>query len=203
MYKRQTLRSNPTYRKLNPADAPVLILALTSKTRTPGQIYDAATTIVEQQMSQVKGVGNVVVGGASLPAVRVEIDPLALARYGVGLEDVRAALSSANANRPKGLVQDSERRFQIYTNDTGLQASAYAPIIIAYRNGAAVRLSDVASVVDSVTDVHNFGLFNGQPAIVIQVLRQPGANIIDTVDHVKALIPVLKAVLPLSLIHIS
>jgi len=191
-----TLRTNPTYRKLNPADAPVMIIAMTSKTRTPGQIYDVATTIVEQQMSQVKGVGNVVVGGASLPAVRVELNPLALARYGIGLEDVRAALASANANRPKGIVQDGQRRFQIYTNDTGLQASVYAPTIIAYRNGSAVRLSDVASVVDSVTDVHNFGLFNGQPAIVIQVLRQPGANIIDTVDHVKALIPTLKAVLP-------
>jgi multidrug efflux pump len=192
----ETLRSNPTYRKQNPADAPVLIIALTSATRTPGQIYDVASTIIQQQMSQVKGVGEVVVGGASLPAVRVEINPLALARYGVGLEDVRAALSSANANRPKGIVQDGSRRFQIYTNDTGLQASDYAPLVIAYRNGAAVRLSDIAQVVDGVTDVHNFGLFNGQPAIVLQVLRQPGANIIDTVDRVKALFPTLRAVLP-------
>jgi multidrug efflux pump len=192
----QTLRANPTYRKQNPADAPVLILALTSATRTPGQIYDVASTIIQQQLSQVKGVGEVTIGGASLPAVRVEMNPLALARYQIGLEDVRAALSSANANRPKGIVQDGERRLQIYTNDTGLQASAYAPIIIAYRNGAPVRLSDIADVEDGVTDVHNFGLFNGQQAIVVQVLRQPAANIIDTVDRVKALLPTLKAVLP-------
>jgi len=192
----QTLRTNPTYRKQNPADAPVLILALTSATRTPGQIYDVASTIIQQQLSQVKGVGEVVIGGASLPAVRVELNPLALARYQIGLEDVRAALSSANANRPKGIVQDGERRLQIYTNDTGLQASVYAPIIIAYRNGAPVRLSDIADVEDGVTDVHNFGLFNGQQAIVVQVLRQPAANIIDTVDRVKALLPTLKAVLP-------
>jgi multidrug efflux pump len=191
-----TLRSNPTYRKQNPADAPVLILALTSATRTPGQIYDVASTIIQQQLSQVKGVGDVVIGGASLPAVRVEMNPLALARYQIGLEDVRAALASANANRPKGIVQDGAQRFQIYTNDTGLQASAYAPIIIAYRNGAPVRLSDIADVVDGVTDVHNFGLFNGRPAIVVQVLRQPAANIIETVDRVKALFPTLRAVLP-------
>ncbi len=191
-----TLRSNPTYRKQNPADAPVLILALTSATRTPGQIYDIASTIIQQQMSQVKGVGEVVVGGASLPAVRVEMNPLALARYGIGLEDVRAALASANANRPKGVVQDSARRFQIYTNDTGLKASVYAPLVIAYRKGAPVRLSDIADVEDGVTDVHNFGLFNGKPAVVVQVLRQPGANIIQTVDSVKALLPTLKAVLP-------
>ncbi|HLZ85444.1 MAG TPA: efflux RND transporter permease subunit, partial [Caulobacteraceae bacterium] len=191
-----TLRSNPTYRKQNPADAPVLILALTSATRTPGQIYDVASTIIQQQISQVKGVGEVTIGGASLPAVRVELNPLALARYQIGLEDVRAALASANANRPKGIVQDGAQRFQIYTNDTGLQASAYAPVIIAYRKGAPVRLADVADVVDGVTDVHNFGLFNGRPAIVVQVLRQPAANIIETVDRVKALMPTLRAVLP-------
>jgi len=191
-----TLRSNPTYRKMNPADAPIMILALTSATRSPGQIYDVATTIIQQQLSQVKGVGEVTIGGGSLPAVRVELNPLALARYGIGLEDVRAALASANANRPKGIVQDSARRFQIYTNDTGLQASAFAPLVVAYRNGAAVRLSDIADVEDGVTDVHNFGLFNGKPAIVVVVSRQPGANIIDTVDRVKALIPTLRQVLP-------
>jgi multidrug efflux pump len=191
-----TLRANPTYRKQNPADAPVLILALTSATRSPEQIYDIASTVIQQQLSQVKGVGEVVVGGASLPAVRVELNPLALSRYGIGLEDVRAALASANANRPKGIVQDSAQRFQIYTNDTGLKADIYAPLVIAYRKGAAVRLSDIAQVVDGVTDVHNFGLFNGKPAIILQVLRQPGANIIDTVDRVKALFPTLKSVLP-------
>ena len=191
-----TLRSNPTYRKQNPADAPIMILALTSKTRTTGQIYDVASTVIQQQLSQIKGVGDVTIGGGSLPAVRVELNPLALSRYGIGLEDVRAALASANANRPKGIVQDGERRFQVYTNDTGLAAAAYAPLVIAYRAGAAVRLSDVADVVDGVTDIHNFGLFNGKPAIVVVISRQPAANIIGTVDRVKAVLPRLRQVLP-------
>jgi multidrug efflux pump len=191
-----TLHSNPTYRKQNPADAPVMILALTSSTLTPGQIYDAASTILQQQISQVKGVGDVTIGGSSLPAVRVELNPLALARYGVGLEDVRAAIASSNAYRPKGIVQDSHTRLQIYTNDTGLTAAAYAPLVVAYRNGAAVHLSDVAQVVDGVTDLHNYGLFNGKPAVVAVIRRTPGANIINTVDRVKALIPVLRQVLP-------
>ena len=191
-----TLRSNPTYRKLNPTDAPIIILAMTSATRSPEQIYDVASTIIQQQLSQVKGVGDVTIGGGSLPAVRVELNPLALSRYGIGLEDVRAALASANANRPKGDVQNDHLRFQIYTNDTGLNAAVFAPLVIAYRNGAAVRLSDVAEVVDGVTDVHNVGLFNGKRAIIVRVSRQPAANIIDTVDHVKALLPTLRRVLP-------
>ena len=191
-----TLHSNPTYRKQNPADAPIIILSLTSKTRTPAQIYDSASTILQQQLSQVKGVGDVTLGGSSLPAVRVELNPLALARYGIGLEDVRAALASANANRPKGVVQNGKLRFQIYTNDTGLTAAAYAPLLVAWRSGAAVRLSDIAEVIDSVTDVHNFGLVNGKSAIVVVVSRQPAANIIGTVDRVKALIPTLRAALP-------
>ena len=191
-----TLRSNPTYHKLNPTDAPIIILAMTSATRSPEQIYDVASTIIQQQLSQVKGVGEVALGGGSLPAVRVELNILALARYGIGLEDVRAALASANANRPKGIVQDGHLRFQIYTNDTGLKAATFAPLVIAYRNGAAVRLSDVAQVVDGVTDVHNIGLFNGKRAIIVRVSRQPAANIIDTVDHVKALIPTLRRALP-------
>ncbi len=191
-----TLHSNPTYRKRNPADAPIIILAMTSATRTPGQIYDVASTVVQQQLSQVKGVGDVTIGGGSLPAVRVELNPLALARYGIGLEDVRAALASANANRPKGVLRQGDLRFQIYTNDTGLRASAYAPLVIAYRAGAAVRLSDVARVVDGVADVRNFGLVDGKPAIVVVVSRQPGANIIGTVDRVKALVPALVRALP-------
>ncbi len=192
----ETLRSNPTYRKQNPADAPIMVIALTSATRTPGQIYDAASTIIQQQLSQVKGVGNVTLGGGSLPAVRVELNPVALTKYGIGLEDVRAALASANANRPKGVIQSGPLQMQIYTNDTGLAASVYAPLIVAYRNGDAVRLSDIAQVNDGVADVHNFGLFNGQQAIVVVVYRQPGANIISTVDGVKALIPTLESVLP-------
>jgi multidrug efflux pump len=191
-----TLRQNPTYRKANPADAPIIVLALTSKSRTPGQIYDVADTVIQQQISQVKGVGNVTLGGSSLPAVRVELNPLDLARYGIGLEDVRAALSSANANQPKGLVQQGSLRYQIYTNDTGLAASDYAPLVIAYRNGDAVRLRDVARVIDSVEEVHNIGLYNGQPAIIVQVTRTPGANIIEATDKVKALIPTLQQVLP-------
>jgi len=158
-----TLKTNPTYRKLNPADQPIMVLSLTSKTKTPGQIYDAAANIVQQQLSQVKGVGDVEVGGASLPAVRVELNPLALARYGIGLEDVRAALASANANRPKGVIDDGQLRLQIYTNDAGTVAADYAPLLVAYRNGSAVRLSDIAQVIDSVENVQNLGLYLKKP----------------------------------------
>jgi multidrug efflux pump len=191
-----TLRSNPTYRKVNPADSPIIILSMSSPTRTPGQIYDAAATIVQQQLSQVKGVGDIEVSGASLPAVRVEVNPLALSRYGVGLEDVRAALSAANANRPKGVVETSALRFQLYTNDAGKVAADYSGLVIAYRNGAAVRLHDVAQVIDGQEDVHNIGLVNGKPSVAVIITRSPGANIIQTVDLVKARIPQLKNALP-------
>ena len=191
-----TLRSNPTYNKRNPADAPIMILGMTSKTRTPGQIYDAAATIIQQQLSQVKGVGEVDIGGASLPAVRVEMNPVALAKYGVALEDVRAALASANANRPKGVIENDHLRFQLYTNDAGTKAADYAPLVVAWRDGAPVRLKDIATVEDSVEDIHNLGLINGKPAVVVVISRQPNANIIDTVDRVKAKIPALESVLP-------
>ena len=191
-----TLRSNPTYRKVNPADAPIMILALTSQSRTPGQIYDVAANVIQQQLSQVKGVGDVEIGGGSLPAVRVELNPLPLARYGIGLEDVRAALSSANANRPKGIVSAGPRRLQIYTNDQGVTAADYRGLIVAWRGGSAVRLQDVADVQDGVEDVHNLGLFNGKPAVVVVISRQPGANIISTVDLIKKGLPTLKASLP-------
>jgi multidrug efflux pump len=191
-----TLRSNPTYEKANPADQPVLILALTSKSKTPGQMYDSASNIIEQQLSQIKGVGLVEIGGGSLPAVRVDVDPSALANAGIGIEDVRAALASANANRPKGLVQDGERRLQIYTNDSGTVAADYAPLVVAYRNGAAVRLRDIAQVTDSQEDIHNLGLYNGQPAVIVQVTREPGANIVATVDAIKRELPRLQAELP-------
>jgi multidrug efflux pump len=191
-----TLRSNPTYRKFNPADAPIMILALTSKTRTPGQIYDVAATVLQQQLLQVKGVGDVNVGGSSLPAVRVDVNPLALGRYGIGLEDVRAALALADANQPKGVLDDGNLRFQVYANDSGTKATDYAPLVIAVRHGAAVRLSDIATITDGVEDVHNLGLVNGKPAVVLVLTRQPGANIIGTVDRVKALIPTLKSALP-------
>jgi multidrug efflux pump len=195
-----SLRSNPTYRKMNPADQPILILAMTSKTRTPGQIYDAAANVLQQQLSQIKGVGSVDIGGGSLPAVRVDVDPRSLAKYGVGLEDVRAALASANANRPKGLVQDGGRRLQIYTNDQGTRAADYRSLVVAYRNGAAVSLSDVAQVRDGQEDIHNLGLFahggGGQPAIIVRITREPGANIVATVERIKKALPVLQAELP-------
>ncbi|HEX4649471.1 MAG TPA: efflux RND transporter permease subunit, partial [Steroidobacteraceae bacterium] len=190
------LRSNPSYRKVNPADAPVLILALTSKTLTSGQLFDAADTILQQKLSQVSGVGQVQIGGSSLPAVRVELNPSALFKYGIGLEDVRAALSAANANTPKGSIDVGGRRYQVYTNDQATRAAEYRNLVIAYRNGAAVRLADVAEVLDSVENVRNLGLANGEPAVLIILNRQPGANIIDTVDRVISLIPTLKASIP-------
>jgi multidrug efflux pump len=191
-----SLRTNPTYRKVNPADAPILILAMTSKTLTQGQMYDAASNVFQQQLSQIGGIGQVIIGGSALPAVRVELNPTAMFKYGVGLEDVRAALASANANSPKGTIDDGGRRFQIYTNDQSSKAADYAPLVIAYRNGAAVRLSDMAEVVDSVEDVRNLGLSNGQPSVLVILFRQPGANIIETVDSVKAALPHLEAAMP-------
>jgi multidrug efflux pump len=191
-----TLRANPTYRKVNPAEAPVLILALTSKTRTPGQIYDAVSNIVQQRLLQVSGVGDVELGGASLPAVRVEISPFALSRYGISLEDVRTALSNANPNRPKGVIENGSQRYQLYTNDNGRTAANYRHLVVAWRDGAAVRLSDVAEVNDAVEDLHTEGLFNGEPAVIVIVTRQPEANIIQTVDAVKAILPQLRASLP-------
>jgi multidrug efflux pump len=190
------LPSNPTYRKVNPADAPILILALTSKTMTQGQMYDAASNILAQRLSQLSGIGNVILGGSTLPAVRVELNPQALYKYGIGLEDVRAALASANANSPKGTIDDGDRRYQIYTNDQANVAADYAPLVVAYRNSAAVRLSDVASVQDSVQDVRNLGMSNGQPSVLVILYRQPNANIIETIDNVKEALPHLEAAMP-------
>jgi multidrug efflux pump len=191
-----TLRSNPTYRKVNPADAPIMIMALTSESMSQGQIYDAASTILQQKLSQVDGIGQVVVGGSSLPAVRAELTPQALFNYGIGLEDVRAALSATNVNSPKGAIEKGPQRFQIYANDQSQHAADYRPLVIAYRNNAPVRLSDVANVTDSVEDLRNLGLFNGKPSVSLILFRQPGANIIDTVDRVKALLPTLQASIP-------
>jgi multidrug efflux pump len=191
-----SLKSNPTYRKVNPADAPILILAMTSKTLTQGQMYDAASNVLQQQLSQISGIGQVIIGGSALPAVRVELNPQVMFKYGIGLEDVRASLASANANSPKGTIDDGNRRYQLYTNDQATKASDYAPLVIAYRNGATVQLSDVATVSDSVEDVRNLGLSNGQPSVLIILFRQPGANIIDTIDSVKAELPHLQAAMP-------
>ena len=178
-----SLRTNPTYRKVNPADAPILILTLTSDTHDArADLYDAASTVLAQKLSQVEGIGEVVVGGSSLPAVRVELIPQALYKYGIGLEDVRAALASANAHSPKGGIDVGDQRYQIYANDQANKAADYQSLIVAYRNGAAVQLSDVGEVSDAVEDLRNAGLANGKPAVLIILYRQPGANIIETVD---------------------
>ena len=191
-----TLRSNPTYRKANPAAAPVMILALTSQTKSPGQIYDEVSNTINQRLLQVGGVGDVQIGGGSLPAVRIELRPFALNQYGISTEDVRAAIQASNANRPKGMVQGNGRRLQIYTQTPGLRAGDYAPMVIAWRDGAAVRLQDVADVIDGVEDTRTLGLFNGEKAIVVLVICQPSANVVATVDAIRALLPSLQADLP-------
>jgi multidrug efflux pump len=195
-----TLRSNPTYRKANPADAPVIILALTSKTRRPGQIYDEVSNVVQQKIAQVKGVGDVEIGGGSLPAVRVDLNPYQLNQYGLSTEDVRAAIQATNANRPKGALEGQGMRLQIYsqanTPTNGRTAADYKGLVVAWRNGAAIRLQDVADVADGVENINTLGLFNGEPAVIVLITRQPGANIIETVDGVRALLPQLQAQLP-------
>jgi multidrug efflux pump len=191
-----SLRSNPTYHKVNPADAPILILALTSNTLTAGQLYDSAATVLQQSLSQVDGIGEVDVSGSANPAVRVELEPQMLFHYGIGLEDVRAALAAANANSPKGSIEFGPNHVQLYTNDQASKASQYKDLIIAYRNGSAVHLSDVSEVVDSVEDLRNLGLYNGKRSVLVILYRQPDANIIDTVDRVKGMLPQLKASLP-------
>ena len=191
-----TLRSNPTYRKANPSDAPIIILALTSKTKTPGQIYDAVSNIVSQRLAQAAGVGDVEIGGSTLPAVRVELLPFVLNKYGISAEDVRAAIQASNANRPKGVIEGEGRKLQIYTQAPARRAADYAPMVVAWRDGAAVRLRDVADVTDGVENTRTLGLFNGQPAVIVLITRQPGANVIATVDGVRALLPELRAQLP-------
>src|SRR5262245_33549505 len=187
-----SLRSNPTYRKVNPADAPILILALTSDTLRQGELYDAASTVLSQKLSQIEGIGEVV-GGSSLPAVRAELNPSALFKYGIGLEDVRAALASANAHSPKGAIETGDRHYQIYDNDQATAADQYKPLIVAYRNGAPVRLADVGDVVDGNENIRNAGLANGKPSVLVILYRAPGANIIETVGRVYSLLPELRA----------
>ena len=190
------LPSNPTWRKVNPADAPILILALTSETATKPQMYDVGSSILAQKLSQIDGVGQVFVGGSSLPAVRAEVNPLQLSNLGVGIEQVRTALSSANANSPKGELGDKQTAQLMNDNDQLFHAAQYGPQIVAYKNGAPVRLSDVSTVVDDVEDVHTAGVANGKPSVLIIIFRQPGANIIGTVDRVRALLPQLQASIP-------
>ncbi|GJI99695.1 transport system membrane protein [Duganella rhizosphaerae] len=195
-----TLRSNPTYRKANTSGIPVMILALTSDTRTPGQIFDAVSNTVLQRLSQVTGVGDVELGGSSLPAVRVELNPYALNRYGLSAEDVRAAIQATNANRPRGALQGNGRRLQIYSVSAnasgGRSAADYRNLVVGWRNDTAIRLQDVAQVIDGVEDNNNLGLFNGKPAIIVILRSQAGANVIETVNSVRAQLPLLQAQLP-------
>ncbi len=195
-YLPTALPSNPTYRKVNPSDAPILILALTSDTFSRGQMYDVASSILQQKLSQVEGVGQVIVGGGSLPAIRVELNPTALNQYGIGLGDVLRVLSSTNVNRPNGQMADATRTWEIRTNDQLHKAEEYEPLIIAYRGDRAVRLSDVATIKESVEDIRTTGLSNGKPAVLVILFRQPNANIIETVDRVYELLPPLEASIP-------
>ena len=191
-----SLPGNPSYRKVNPADAPIMILGLTSDTLSRGQMYDVASTILQQKLAQVDGVGQVIVGGSSLPAVRVELNPTALSKYGIGLEDVRSALAATNVSRPKGQLTDGTRTWEIAADDQLRHAEQYRPVIFAYQGGRAVRLSDVARVDDSVEDLRNAALVDGKPAVTVILFRQPGANIIETVDRVRSLLPQLRASIP-------
>ncbi|MYL82885.1 multidrug transporter subunit MdtC [Desulfovibrio aerotolerans] len=191
-----TLRQNPTYRKMNPADAPVMVLALTSATISRAEMYDVAATVLQQKLAQVEGVGQVFVGGGALPAVRVSVDPAKLAQHGLGLEDVRKFITETTVNRPKGRIEGDGSAYEIAVNDQLHTAREYQSLILSYKNGAAVRLSDVAAITDSVEDVRTAGLVGSTPAVMVILFRQPGANIIETVDNVRALMPQLEASLP-------
>lgn len=191
--------SRPTYRKANPSDSPIIILTLTSDTLSQGALYDYASTQLAQTIAQIDGVGDVDVGGSSLPAVRVDLNPQALFNQGVSLDAVRTAISDANVRRPQGALEDSDRRWQIQTNDELKTAAEYQPLIIHYRNGAAVKLQDVATVTDSVQDVRNAGMTNAKPAILLMIRKAPEANIIETVDRIRARVPELREIVPASI----
>ena len=192
------MRSMPTYKKVNPSQAPIMVLSLTSDVLSKGELYDLASTILSQSLSQVPGVGEVQIGGSSLPAVRIELEPQLLNQYGVSLDEVRNTIANANVRRPKGAVSDGERNWQIQANDQLEKAKDYEPLIIRYQDGAALRLSHVAKVQDSVEDRYNSGFFNNDAAVLLVVNRQAGANIIETVNAIKAQLPALQAVLPAS-----
>jgi multidrug efflux pump len=195
-YLPTNLPSNPTYRKVNPADAPIMIIALTSDVYDRGPLYDAASTIMSQKLSQIQGVGQVTVGGSSLPSVRVELNPVQLNGYGLGVQDVQKMLSVQNANLPKGQISNGETTADIITNDQLLKADYYKPLIVGYHKGAAIKLSDVADVQDSVENIRAAGYVNGKPSVLVIISRQPGANIIDTVDRIYSELPSLKASIP-------
>ena len=198
-YLPTNLPNNPTYRKVNPADSPIFMIALTSDVLGKGKMYDAASTIMAQKLAQVQGVGQVGVGGSALPGVRVELNPSALNKYGIGLEQVRTALANANANTPKGHFSDGRQMWEVGANDQLFNAIDYKPLLIAYHNGAAVRVSDVGDVVDSVEDLRNAGYANGKPGVLVIIFRQPGANIIETVDRIRAVLPQIHAAIPASI----
>ena len=188
-----TMPNRPNYRRDNPADSPIMILALTSDKLNRGQMYDKASTILMQKISQVSGVGQVQLGGATLPAVRVELNPNALNKYGISLEEVRVAITQTNVNRPKGVIENNEQRWQVQANDQARTAADYSPIIVSYRNGAAVRISDLGKVEDSVEDLRNTGLKDGKPSVLLIIRKQPDANVIETVNQIKALLPEARA----------
>ena len=181
-----TLRSNPTYRQYNPADAPIMVLALTSDTLTKAQLYDSADSVIQQQLSQVDGVGQITLGGGALPSVRVELQPGKLNSYGIGLEDVRAAIGAANANSAKGHIDQGEQRYEILSNDQISKAAPYRDLVIAYRDGAPVLLRDVAQVIDSNENIRNAGLYNGKSAVLVIVYPMPGSNVVKTVAQIQA-----------------
>ncbi len=191
-----SLNNNPTYRKINPSEFPVLILSMTSEQLSRGAMYDAASTVLAQKIAQIDGVGDVTVGGGALPAVRVELNPTQLNNYGISLDTVSAAISATNANQAKGFVEQGDQRWQVGANDQALKSSDYVPLIISYRNGAPVRLGDVADVVDGVENLRTSALSNGVPSVLVQITRQPEANIIETVDRIKAMLPILQASIP-------
>jgi multidrug efflux pump len=199
-----TLRNNPTYREFNPADSPIMILALTSDTLTTAQLYDSADTVIQQQLSQINGVGQIQLGGSALPAVRVELQPDKLDSYGIGLEDIRAAIGAANADSAKGYIDQGEQRYEVTSNDQAAKAEDYRDLIIAYRNDSPVMLHDVADVVDSNENIRNAGLYNGKPTVGVVVFPLPGANIIKTVAQIKKVLPSVVATLPPAIqVHIA
>src|ERR1700681_2943735 len=198
-YLPANLPNNPSYRKVNPADSPIFMLALTSSVLTRGQMYDAASTIMAQKLAQVNGVGQVTVGGSSLPSVRIELNPTTLNKYGIGMEQVRSVLSAANANTPKGHFSDGHRTWEIDANDQIFTASDYAQLVVAYRNGSAVRIADIGQAQDSVENIRSSGYANGKPSVLVIISREPGANIIDTVDRIRAILPQIKASIPQSI----
>ncbi|MBF5008974.1 efflux RND transporter permease subunit [Burkholderia pseudomultivorans] len=197
-----TLRANPTYRQYNPADAPVMVLALTSDTLTKAQLYDSADSVIQQQLSQIKGVGQITLGGGALPSVRVELNPGKVNSYGIGLEDVRASLAAANADSPKGHLDQNGRRYEILSNDQIGKAAPYRDLVVAYRNGAAVQLRDIADVRDSNENIRNAGLYNGKSAVLVIVFPEPGSNVVQTVQQIRARLPMIQAALPSS-VHIG